>query len=48
VQILQALKPNDKPRRFQFAKDILTNVEADQNYLWRGIFNDEAMFYVPS
>jgi hypothetical protein len=27
VQIVQGLKPDDKPRRFQFAKDILSNVD---------------------
>jgi hypothetical protein len=46
VQIVQALKPDNKPRCFQFAKDILSNVEADENYLPRWIFSDEAMFYV--
>jgi hypothetical protein len=45
VQIVQALQPEDKPHRFQFAKDILSNVEADEIYLRRGIFSDET-FYV--
>jgi hypothetical protein len=43
---VQALKPDDKPRRYQFAKDILSNVEADENYLRRWIFSDEGTFYV--
>jgi hypothetical protein len=43
---VQALKPDNKPRRFQFAKDILSNVEADENYLRIWIFSDEATFYV--
>jgi hypothetical protein len=46
VQIVQALKPDDKPCHFQFAKDNLSNVEVDENYLWRWIFSDEATFYV--
>jgi hypothetical protein len=46
VQIVQALKQDDKPRRFQFAKDILSHVEADQYYLRRWISSDELMFYV--
>jgi hypothetical protein len=46
VQIVQALKPDDIPRRFQFAKDILSNVKAHENYLRRWIFSDEATFYV--
>jgi hypothetical protein len=33
VQIVQVLKPDDKPRRFQFAKDTLSDVEDDDNYL---------------
>jgi hypothetical protein len=45
VQIVQALKQDDKPGRFQSAK-ILSNVEADENYFWRWIFSDEVMFYV--
>jgi hypothetical protein len=32
VQIVQALKPHGKPHRFQFAEDILSNAEADENY----------------
>jgi hypothetical protein len=46
VQILQALKPDHKPRLFQFAKNILSNVEAGENYLRRRIFSDEAASYV--
>jgi hypothetical protein len=44
VQIVQALKPDDKPRRFQIAKDISSNVEADENYFRRWIFSDDATF----
>jgi hypothetical protein len=36
VQIVQAFKPDDKPCRFQFAKDILSNVVADENYFGDG------------
>jgi hypothetical protein len=46
VHIVLAFKPDDKPRRFQFAKDILSNVEADENFLRSRIFSDEATFYV--
>jgi hypothetical protein len=35
-----------EPRCFQFAKDILSNVEADENYIQRWIFSDEATFYI--
>jgi hypothetical protein len=44
VLIMQALKPDDKPRRFQIAKDILLNLEDDENCFRRRIFSDEATF----
>jgi hypothetical protein len=43
---VKALKPDDKPRHFQFAKDILSNVEDDENYLRRWVFSGKATFYV--
>jgi hypothetical protein len=46
VQIIQALKPDGKPRRFQFAKYIWSKVKSDENFLRRWIFPDEATFYV--
>jgi hypothetical protein len=46
MHIVQALKPDDKIRLFQFAKDILSNVKADENCFRRWIFSDEATFYV--
>jgi hypothetical protein len=44
---VQALTPDDKPCRFQFAKDILSNVEAHENYLRRWTSSDETTFHVP-
>jgi hypothetical protein len=46
VQIMQAFKPDVKPCRFEFPKDILSNVEADEIYLRRWISSDEASFHV--
>jgi hypothetical protein len=43
--IVQILKPEVKPRRFLFAKDILSNVEADENYPRREIISDAATFH---
>jgi hypothetical protein len=37
VQIVETSKPDDKPRRFQFDKDNVSNVETDENYLRRWI-----------
>jgi hypothetical protein len=46
VQTVQASKPDDKLRCFQSAKDILSKDEADEKYLRRWIFSDEATFYL--
>ncbi|GBO45561.1 hypothetical protein AVEN_270657-1 [Araneus ventricosus] len=46
VQIVQALHPNDKPRRFEFAEQILTRIEDDENYLRKWFFSDESTFHV--
>jgi hypothetical protein len=46
VQIVQASKRDDKFRRLYFAKDILSSIEAGEDYLQRWIFNDEATFYI--
>jgi hypothetical protein len=43
---VQALKPDDKPRRFEFAKDILSKVKANESYFRRWIFSYEATFYI--
>jgi hypothetical protein len=44
VQTVDALKPDDKPCRFHFTKDILSNIEAGENYLRRWIFSDVATY----
>jgi hypothetical protein len=46
VQTVHVLKPDDKSHQFQSGKDIMSNVEADENYLRRWILSDEATFYV--
>lgn len=43
---MRALKLGDRPRRFQLAKDVLSNVEADENCLRKWIFSDEAVFCI--
>jgi hypothetical protein len=45
VQILHALKPDDKPHCFQIAKEILSYIEADENYLQRWMFSDEESYF---
>jgi hypothetical protein len=46
VQILQELKPEDKPRRHNFACDMLDRIGRDPNFLTNIMFSDEATFHV--
>lgn len=46
VQILQELKPEDKPRRHSFACDMLDRIDRDPNFLTNIMFSDEATFHV--
>jgi flagellin-specific chaperone FliS len=44
VQTVKALKPDNKSCCIQFVKELLSNIKEGENYLWRWIFSDEAMF----
>ena len=46
VQILQALQPNDMPRRKEFAVNMLQRISEDEAFLRRVCFGDEATFHV--
>ena len=46
LQIAQALKPDDHPRRAAFAEEILQRIDDDNDYLNSVVFSDEATFYV--
>ena len=46
LQIVQALKPDDHPRRAAFAKGILQRIDDDNDYLNSVVFSDEATFHV--
>ena len=46
VQLLQALEPNDKPRRKEFAVNMLERTSEDETFLTRVCFSDEATFHV--
>ena len=46
VQMLQALQPNDMPRRKEFAVNMLQRISEDKAFLKRVCFNDEATFHV--
>ncbi|KFM58440.1 hypothetical protein X975_09349, partial [Stegodyphus mimosarum] len=46
VQILQVLKPDDRPRRMAFATDMLRRIEDDAEFLKPIMFSDEASFHL--
>ena len=46
LQIVQALKPDDHPRRAAFAEKILQRIGDDNDYLNSVIFSDEVTFHV--
>ena len=46
VQILQELKPNDRPKRKAIALEMLNSTEDDEDYLKTVMFTDEACFHV--
>ena len=46
VQMLQALQPNDMPRRKEFAANMLQRISEDEAFLKRVYFSEEATFHV--
>ena len=46
VQMLQALQPNDMPRRKEFAVNMLQRISEDEAFLKRVCFSDKATFHV--
>ena len=46
LQIVQALKPDDRPRRAAFPEEMLQRIEDDNDYLNSVVFSDEATFHV--
>jgi hypothetical protein len=44
VQIVQALEPNDRPQRQQFATEMLDRIDQNSNYLSNVMFSDEATY----
>ena len=47
LQIVQALKPDDYPRRAAFAEEILQCIDDDNDYLNSVFFSNKATFHVP-
>ena len=46
MQMLQRLQPNDKPKRKEFADNMLHRISEDEEFLKRICFSDEATFHV--
>ena len=46
VQLLQAVKPEDKPRRKKFAVTMLHRLDSDPGFLKRVCLSDESTFHV--
>ena len=46
MQLLQALKPQDKPRRKECAVTMLHRLDSDPEFLKRVCFRDESTFHV--
>ena len=47
LQIVQALKPDDRPRRATFAEEILQRIEDDNDYLNSVVFPTKRLFMYP-
>ena len=45
LQLVQELKPNDRPQREAFATEILSRIDEDNDYLKHVVFSDEATFH---
>jgi hypothetical protein len=45
VQLVQALEPDDRPRRAAFATEMLQRIGEDNDYLTRVCFPHEATFH---
>lgn len=46
VQVVQEIKPDDRPKREEFACVMLDRIAADETFLSRVMFTDEATFHV--
>ncbi|GBM71394.1 hypothetical protein AVEN_248593-1 [Araneus ventricosus] len=46
MQIVQKLRPNDRPQHVSFAVKMLSRIKNEHYFLNRIIFSDEAIFHV--
>ena len=46
IQLKQEIKPDDRPKRVEFATFMLNAIDEDEIFLQRICFSDEATFYV--
>jgi hypothetical protein len=45
IQLVQALGPDDHPRRAAFATEMLQRTDKDNDYVTRVCFSDKAIFH---
>jgi hypothetical protein len=46
LQLLHAVRPGDNHKRYDFAEDILNEIDKDEQFLRRIMFSDEATLHV--
>ena len=46
IQLKHEIKPSDRPKRTEFACNMLEKIDSDESVLKRVIFTDEATFHV--
>ncbi|KAJ4436638.1 hypothetical protein ANN_16769 [Periplaneta americana] len=46
IQLVQKLKPNDLPARYDFASDMPLKIDIENGYLQKVVFSDESTFHV--
>jgi len=46
IQLKQLIKPDDRPKRVEFATFMLNAIDEEETFLRRICFSDEATFYV--
>jgi hypothetical protein len=47
LQLLHAVRPGNNRKRYDFAVDILNEIDKDEQFLHHVMFRDEATFHVP-
>jgi hypothetical protein len=46
LQLLQAIRPGDNGKKYDFAVVIINEIDKDEQFLYHVMFSDEATFHV--